>query len=82
MVQTLDDRHHLHVSVNLIIVAGNGSSSKVIAFRTLRNAWGFANRRRRRGLLLEDLTEEGVLRSGWSRLRGWWGVFGPPDNFL
>lgn len=33
--QTLDDRHHLHVSINVIIVVGNWSSSKIVAFRTL-----------------------------------------------
>lgn len=42
-VQTLDDRHHLHVSVNVIIVVGNRSSKRV-AFRTLGETWGFANR--------------------------------------
>lgn len=43
-VQLLDDRHHLHVSINVIIVVGNWSSSKIIAFRTLGETWGFAHR--------------------------------------
>lgn len=42
--QTLDDRHHLHVSINVIIVVGNWSSSKIVAFRTLGETWGFAHR--------------------------------------
>lgn len=41
---TLDDRHHLHVSINVIIVVGNRSSSKIIAFRTLGETRGFAHR--------------------------------------
>lgn len=43
--QTLDDRHHRHVSINVIIVVGNWSSSKIVAFRTLGETWGFAHRR-------------------------------------
>lgn len=42
--QTLDDRHHLHVSINVIIGVGNRSSSKIVAFRTLGETWGFAHR--------------------------------------
>lgn len=42
--QTLDDRHHLHVSINVIIVVGNRSSSKIVAFRTLGETWGFTHR--------------------------------------
>lgn len=42
--QTLDDRHHLHVSINVIIIVGNWSSSKIVAFRTLGETWGFAHR--------------------------------------
>lgn len=41
--QTLDDRHHLHVSINVIIVVGNWSS-KIVAFRTLGEPCGFAHR--------------------------------------
>lgn len=42
--QTLDDRHHLHMSINVIIVVGNRSSSKIVAFRTLGETGGFAHR--------------------------------------
>lgn len=42
--QTLDDSHHLHVSINVIIVVGNWSSSKIITFGTLGETWGFAHR--------------------------------------
>lgn len=41
----LDDCHHLHVSVDLIIVAGNGSSAKGVAFRTLRDPRGLVHGR-------------------------------------
>ena len=40
-IKRSDDCHQFHVSVDLVIIAGNGSASKVAvaAFRALRNAW-------------------------------------------
>lgn len=59
----LDNRHHCHVSVDLVIVAGKRSPKEIAVFRTLCGTRYFVAYRWRRWRFLEHMAKRWVLRS-------------------